>query len=87
MAAIVAGTERAGEVEALARKHLIEREVDKILFWRRWSCRLDDPSAAVVGEALASGRGVVVERLPQRRLLLAIGAPVAGAPARYSRRR
>jgi lauroyl/myristoyl acyltransferase len=60
MAAIVAGTARAGEVEVLAREHLIEREVDKVFFWRRWSCTLDDASSAVVREALSSGRGVVV---------------------------
>jgi lauroyl/myristoyl acyltransferase len=60
MAAIVAGTARAEEVEALAQEHLIEREVDKVFFWRYWSCKLDDASAVLVREALSSGRGVVV---------------------------
>ncbi len=84
MAAIVAGTERAGEVEALARKHLIEREVDKILFWRRWSCRLDDPSAAVVGEALASGRGVVVSACHSGAYYLAMRARPFRRAEQYS---
>jgi lauroyl/myristoyl acyltransferase len=60
VAAIVAGTARGEEIEALAREHLIEREVDRVFFWRHWSCKLDDHSAVVVREALTSGRGVVV---------------------------
>ncbi|HTA33100.1 MAG TPA: hypothetical protein VK721_06715 [Solirubrobacteraceae bacterium] len=84
ISAIVAGTERAGEVEALAREHLIEREVDKVFFWRRWSCKIDDPSAALLREALSSGRGVVLSACHSGAHYLSMRSLPAGHPKQYS---
>jgi benzoate-CoA ligase family protein len=58
---IVSGTPRAGELEELARLHLIERIADRALFWERpWRVHMDDASARRVREALASERGVLL---------------------------
>jgi len=55
--AIVAGTARAGEVELLAREHLIEAHVRETLFWRPWPTpRLDATSQQRVRECIDSGR-------------------------------
>ncbi|HTC72238.1 MAG TPA: hypothetical protein VK655_05075 [Solirubrobacteraceae bacterium] len=84
MTAIVAGTARAGEVEALAREHLIEREVDRMFFWRRWSCRTDDPSTALLREALSSGRGVVFSACHSGAYYLAMRALPSRRDEQYS---
>lgn len=61
MAAVVAGTERAGEVDALARQHLIESEVHRVLFWQPLrTAGIDERSQAHLDAALATGRGVLL---------------------------
>lgn len=60
MEAIVAGTRRAAEVEELARAHLIERQVDTVLFWQPWSADAEERSAAVLRGALSASRGVLL---------------------------
>lgn len=84
ISAIVAGTARGGEVEELARQHLIEREVDRVFFWRRWSCRIDDRSAALLGLALSSGRGVVLSACHSGAHYFSMRALPAGHPKQYS---
>ncbi len=59
--AIVAGTERAGEVQALARRRLVEDEAYNALFWRPWrTSELDRSSAAALEHALASQRHLLI---------------------------
>jgi lauroyl/myristoyl acyltransferase len=60
MDAIVGGTERAGEVEALARQHVIEGMVREAFFWQPWKApAMDEASATRLREACASDRGVL----------------------------
>jgi hypothetical protein len=84
ISAIVAGTARGEEIEGLAREHLIEREVDKVFFWRRWSCKIDDSSAPLLREALSSGRGVVLSACHSGAHYLSMRALPAGHPKQYS---
>jgi lauroyl/myristoyl acyltransferase len=59
--AIVAGTHRAGEVEALARAYVIENEAHRALFWQPWkAARMDVQSTERLREALSWGRGVLL---------------------------
>ncbi len=59
--AIVAGTPRAEELEELARLHLIETAVDRVLFWERpWAAGMQDASRRRAQAALSSGRGVLL---------------------------
>ena len=81
MSAIVAGTARGGEVEELARRALIEREVDRVLFWRRWSCRIDDRVGCVLGQTLSSGRGVVLSACHSGAHYFSMRALPAGHPS------
>lgn len=60
MRAIVAGTSRAGEIEQIAREHLIECEVDRVLFWQPWSAKIDQRSRALLRTALSADRGVLL---------------------------
>lgn len=61
METIVAGTRRAGELHELARQYVIERTVDRALFWQQpWSANLDAPSAARLRGTLSGGRGVLL---------------------------
>jgi lauroyl/myristoyl acyltransferase len=61
--AIVAGTEREGEVESLAREHVIEHQAQSALLWQPWeTANLGDAAAANLRAAFASGRGVLVSR-------------------------
>jgi lauroyl/myristoyl acyltransferase len=61
MAAIVGGTERAQELESLARRHVIEQKVTEMLFWQPWaSPSLDRDSLARLRAALDAGRGVLL---------------------------
>jgi lauroyl/myristoyl acyltransferase len=61
MTAIVGGTECAGELESLARQHLIEQRVTETLFWQPWvSPSLDRDSLAHLHAALGAGRGVLL---------------------------
>jgi benzoate-CoA ligase family protein len=58
---IVAGTSRAGELGELARMHVIDRSIDRAIFWQHpWSAKLDGPSAKRLGDALSSDRGVLL---------------------------
>jgi lauroyl/myristoyl acyltransferase/acyl carrier protein len=60
MERIVAGTARESELEDLARQHVIERNVDRALFWAHpWSAKIDALSALRLREALAERRGVL----------------------------
>ncbi len=60
MNTIVAGTERAEELQELARQHVIESAIDKALFWQQpWSARVDPLAALRIREALAENRGVL----------------------------
>jgi lauroyl/myristoyl acyltransferase len=59
--AIVAGTPRAGEVQELARAHVIENEAHRALFWQPWKvARLDAQSTERLREAVSQGRGVLL---------------------------
>jgi lauroyl/myristoyl acyltransferase len=61
MAAIVGGTERADELESLAREHIVEQKVIETLFWQPWGApSLDRDSLANLRAALDSGRGVLL---------------------------
>ncbi len=81
MAAVLAGTPRAHEVEALARAHVIEGHVKETLYWQSWRVApLDAASAGHLRAALASGRGVLVSTCHTGPYNLALG-PVADAGA------
>jgi lauroyl/myristoyl acyltransferase len=59
--AIVAGTHRAGELDALARAYVIENEAHRALFWQPWkAARMDAQSQERLREALSWGRGVLL---------------------------
>jgi benzoate-CoA ligase family protein len=61
MRTIVAGTSRADDVDELARLYVIERAVDRALFWQQpWSAKLDATSAARLRDALCANRGVLL---------------------------
>ncbi len=61
MEAIVAGTERAQEAEALSRQYMVESEVHRMLFWRPLrTSRMSAESEAHLNDALGAGRGVLL---------------------------
>ena len=61
MEAVVGGTAREGEVAEPARLYVIESEVQKALFWQTWdSVEMDARSAALLDDALSSGRRLVI---------------------------
>lgn len=61
MQTIVAGTSRADDVHEMARLHVIERAVDRALFWQQpWSAKLDATSEARLRDALSANRGVLL---------------------------
>lgn len=61
MAAVIAGTERAGEAEALSRQHMIESEVHRVLFWQPLrTASIDERSRAHLDAALRAERGVLL---------------------------
>jgi lauroyl/myristoyl acyltransferase len=61
MAAVVAGTEHAGEVDALSRQYMIESEVHRVLFWQPLrTAGTDERSQAHLDVALCAGRGVLL---------------------------
>lgn len=63
---IVADTRSPSELAELAQQHLIEVEVERALFWQRWAQpRKDARSSANLGQALASGRGVLISACHQ----------------------
>jgi lauroyl/myristoyl acyltransferase len=60
-AAIVGASERAGELESLARRRLIEANLYEVLFWRPWRPpELDERSRENLAAAVARGRGVLL---------------------------
>ncbi len=66
MRVVLAGTQREGQIEQLARDHVIERHARRALFWQRpWREQADPQSAARIDEALAGGRGVVLSACHQ----------------------
>lgn len=61
MTAILAGTPRAGEVQELARRRLIEDEATKALFWQPWrTSEMDERSREATERAFSSGRRVII---------------------------
>lgn len=61
MSAVVGSTARAGEVEELARMHLIETEVQTTLFWQPWeTVRVDAASVAHLRAALSADCGMLL---------------------------
>lgn len=61
MDAILANTPRAGEVEELARRRLVEIEVQRALYWQPWrTVSVDPASAANLRRALSCERGVLL---------------------------
>lgn len=83
--AIVGGTERAHEVEPLARQHVIEATVRKTLFWQPWaSPSLEEASRERLREALHSGRGVLLSSCHCGPYLLGVSAIVPLGRTTYS---
>ncbi len=61
MEAVVGGTVRSGEVEALAREHVVENKVREALFWQPWATpALEQTSAERLREVLSADRGVLL---------------------------
>lgn len=61
MSVILAGTARAGEVEELARRRLIEETVQEALFWQPWRAALvDEASRSNQERALSSKRRLLL---------------------------
>ena len=66
MRILLAGTPREGELEELAREHLVEQHAQRALFWQRpWRAELDPASAAHVERALSGDRGVLLSACHQ----------------------
>jgi lauroyl/myristoyl acyltransferase len=85
MEAIVGGTERAHEVEPLARQHVVEAKVRETLFWQPWVApSLEEASAARLREALHSGRGVLLSSCHSGPYLLGVSAVAALGATTYS---
>lgn len=58
---IVSGTSRAGDIETLAKMHVVEREVNRALFWQRWRpVEIGSDSLANLRAATSAGTGVLV---------------------------
>jgi lauroyl/myristoyl acyltransferase len=61
MDAILANTPRAGEVEELARRRLVESEAQRALYWQPWrTVSVDPTSASNLQRALSCERGVLL---------------------------
>ena len=85
MQAVVGGTARAGEVEALAREHVIESRVREALFWQPWSApALDSSSAARLRDVLAGERGVLLSSCHVGPYLLGVSVIAAHGRTTYS---
>lgn len=66
MEAIVGASARAGELTELAKAHLIEREVEKALFWQPWRTpRIDPQSLERLRSALDGDRPVLMSACHQ----------------------
>ncbi len=85
MAAIVGATERAHEVEPLARRHLIERQVLKLLFWQppQMEALMEPESLQRLRGAVASGRGVLLSGCHLGPFFEIVIPPFDGAPRNY----
>jgi lauroyl/myristoyl acyltransferase len=63
IAAILAGTTKAREIETLAREHVIEDVVHNTLFWQPWkTAKLEAASTARLRAAFSIERGVLLSR-------------------------
>ncbi len=61
MGAIVGHTEREHEIERLARRHVLERHVVRMLFWQPpRAAKVDEASRINLQEALSCGRGILL---------------------------
>jgi Bacterial lipid A biosynthesis acyltransferase len=61
MNAILGGTDRAGEIEARARRRLIEDEVQRALYWQPWpTAKVSPTSAANLQSGLPADRPVLI---------------------------
>jgi len=81
--AIVAGTPLAGELETLARQHLVEREVYEATFWRPWIMPvIDTASEERLRRVLAPNSGVIMSscHLGSMFLTMALVAALGRAP-------
>ena len=75
MEAIVGASGRAGELEALARRWLMEANVHNVFFWRPWSAPyLDGRSRENLLAAASTGRGVLLSGCHVGPFFLAMGA-------------
>ncbi len=85
MAAIVGGTNRAHEIERLARRHVLEMHAVRMLFWQPLrAAAVDEASSANLQEALSSGRGILFSG-SHLGPFFDLSAPLAGlARRRYS---
>jgi lauroyl/myristoyl acyltransferase len=78
MEAVVGGTTRAEEVEALARQHVIEGKVNEAFFWQPWPVpQVDDASAARLRQAVSSGTGTLLSTCHMGPYLLGLSALIA----------
>jgi lauroyl/myristoyl acyltransferase len=85
MEAVVDGTPRAHEIEALAREHLVEGKVREALFWQPWTVpALEQASAERLREALSSGRGVLLSSCHIGPYLLGVSVISARGGTPYS---
>jgi Bacterial lipid A biosynthesis acyltransferase len=58
---VIAGTPRAGEIDEIARAHLIEDEAQRAMFWQPWITPIRDPlSTERLLEALTDKRGLLL---------------------------
>jgi lauroyl/myristoyl acyltransferase len=61
MEAVVAGTPRAGELEDLAREHVVETQAWEAMFWQPWPRqRIDARSSELLQTICAGERGVLL---------------------------
>jgi lauroyl/myristoyl acyltransferase len=85
MEAVVGGTARAHDAEALAREHVVENNVREVLFWQPWSRpSLEQASAERMGDALSSGRGVLLSSCHVGPYLLGVSVIAAFGRTPYS---
>jgi lauroyl/myristoyl acyltransferase len=85
MEAVVGGTARSHEVEALAREHLVENKVREALFWQPWTTpALERKSAERMRGALSGSRGVLLSSCHVGPYLLGVSVIAALGRTPYS---